>query len=401
MTWSVQKIQNEQHRLEEWEFVVDLLERTDQDLYLKITRKLLNLLCRTGISEANDLIRKLSTDHNSELQQDEAGENQPQSKNLKVDLLVLSREILKLAGEHMRGSEILRYVQDWMQEDRASFLLKALSNPATSLAEIISAVRRLVHMSPESIELPDFVKKGARVALIHRTISDDLNYIRNAKEYVDLYDFHELLSTLIYPSNSRGKLGGKSAGLFLANSILKNQTDKKPELKGIKVPKTWYITSDAQLNFMHYNDLDEIPDQKYKDISQIRQEYPHIIQLFKNSNFPPEMLQGLAMALDDFGDKPLVVRSSSLLEDRSGSAFSGKYKSLFLANQGTKSERMSALVDAIAEVYSSTFGPDPDRIPRGTRLTGLPRRNEYHDSGSGRQPRRKILSAVLCGRCLQ
>jgi hypothetical protein len=47
------------------------------------------------------------------------------------------------------------------------------------------------------------------------------------------------------------------------------------------------------------------------------------------------------------------------LEDRLGSAFSGKYKSLFLANQGTKLENLEALLDAIAEVYASTLGPDP------------------------------------------
>ena len=53
------------------------------------------------------------------------------------------------------------------------------------------------------------------------------------------------------------------------------------------------------------------------------------------------------------------MRSSSLLEDRTGAAFSGKYKSLFLGNQGTKQERLAALMDAIAEVYASVFGPDP------------------------------------------
>ena len=60
-----------------------------------------------------------------------------------------------------------------------------------------------------------------------------------------------------------------------------------------------------------------------------------------------------------FGETPLVVRSSSLLEDQFGAAFSGKYKSLFLANQGQKAERLAALLDAISEVYASTFGPDP------------------------------------------
>ena len=62
--------------------------------------------------------------------------------------------------------------------------------------------------------------------------------------------------------------------------------------------------------------------------------------------------------LDDFGHTPIVVRSSSLLEDQVGAAFSGKYKSLFLANQGTKRERLAELTDAISEVYASTFCPD-------------------------------------------
>ena len=68
---------------------------------------------------------------------------------------------------------------------------------------------------------------------------------------------------------------------------------------------------------------------------------------------------GLEKALDFFGEVPLIIRSSSLLEDRIGHAFSGKYKSLFLGNQGTKQERLAALLDAITEVYASLFGPDP------------------------------------------
>jgi len=65
------------------------------------------------------------------------------------------------------------------------------------------------------------------------------------------------------------------------------------------------------------------------------------------------------VALDELGERPLIVRSSSLLEDRIGAAFSGKYCSLFLANQGLKQKRLEAVLDAIAEVYASMFGPDP------------------------------------------
>ena len=100
-------------------------------------------------------------------------------------------------------------------------------------------------------------------------------------------------------------------------------------------------------------------EQKFKDIDQVRREYPNMIQLFKNSSFPPEIITGLSRTLDYFGEAPLIVRSSSLLEDRFGTAFSGKYKSLFLANQGDKKERLEALQDAVAEVWASVLGPDP------------------------------------------
>ena len=110
---------------------------------------------------------------------------------------------------------------------------------------------------------------------------------------------------------------------------------------------------------MSYAQLDDIFDQKYKEIDLIHQEYPYVVHIFKNSPLPPEIVKELSLALDDFGDVPLIVRSSSLLEDRMGMAFAGKYKSLFIANQGTKEERVTALVDAITEVYASMFGPDP------------------------------------------
>ncbi|MCB1060140.1 MAG: nucleotidyltransferase domain-containing protein [Calditrichaeota bacterium] len=351
----------------DWRIVIDMLAGTNTVLYNRIARKLLITLCRQGTPEAIELQRIFSSDRSLSQPGTEEGENQPRRIESSIGLEANSESIFRIASEHMPSAAILNLVQDWMKEDRAGFLLKAVSDPSISLGDVISAVRRFVLLSPSGIDLPDFTKKSIRVALLRRIFSDDLDYIRIAKEFVNLYDFHDLLSRVVYPSGSHGRLGGKSAGLFLAESILKKHAEEFPELAALRVPKTWYIASDAQSVFVHYNNLEEVVEQKYKDIAQVRQEYAHVIQLFKNSQFPPDMLQGLSMALDDFGDKPLVVRSSSLLEDRFGAAFSGKYKSLFLANQGTKAQRLSALTDAIAEVYSSTFGPDPIeyRIERG------------------------------------
>jgi pyruvate,water dikinase len=198
-----------------------------------------------------------------------------------------------------------------------------------------------------------------RVSLCRRFLTDSLEFINIAKEYIDVGDFYDLARHIICPLRSHGRLGGKGAGLFLATHIVRRSTEFAAALGEIRTPKTWYVSSDGILDFIEYNQLEDLHNRKYLEIDQIRREYPHVIQVFKNSHFSPEVTKGLSLALDDFGERPIIVRSSSLLEDRVGAAFSGKYKSLFLANQGTKPERLAALQDAIAEVYASVFGPDP------------------------------------------
>lgn len=202
-------------------------------------------------------------------------------------------------------------------------------------------------------------ERAFRVSLVSRLLSDHPPYIDAAKHYISVNDFYDLMRRVIHPTGSHGKLGGKAAGLLLASQVLKRAGSESELLEGIRTPKTWYLTSDVILNFIDSNDLEEIIELKYENIAHVRQEYPYIVNVFKNSLLPPEIINGLSVALDDFGDKPLIVRSSSLLEDRVGTSFAGKYKSLFLANQGTKQERLNALMDAITEVFALTFGPDP------------------------------------------
>jgi hypothetical protein len=62
--------------------------------------------------------------------------------------------------------------------------------------------------------------------------------------------------------------------------------------------------------------------------------------------------------LEYFGQSPIIVRSSSLLEDDFGNSFSGKYESVFCANQGSPEERFEAFEKAVQEVYASTMGED-------------------------------------------
>jgi pyruvate,water dikinase len=342
-----------------WRVVLELLVRTDQNLVRRISQKMLIRLCWGGIKEAEALFQQINSDRKADESAREPYENQPTEKSDLHDYVKLSQQVFEIAAAHLSDDEILSAIQKWIQEDRSNFLVKTLASYSSSLAEIADAVRRFEQIVAEGIELSPYTDKEIRVSLIRRFFTEQLDYINIAKDYVAIADFFELLNRITYPQESHGQLGGKSAGLFLASRILRKAGIQNELLRNIKTPKTWYLTSDAILGFVNYNNLEELVEHKYKEIDEIRREYGQIVQLFKHSTFPPELAQGLSMALDEFGDHPLIVRSSSLLEDRLGAAFSGKYKSLFLANQGPKQMRLEALMDAVAEVYSSTFGPDP------------------------------------------
>lgn len=346
----------------EWKIVLDMIRKTDPNLFMSLMRKLLNLLCWKGIEEAELLMKHSNIPRRIRIGFNDS-DSQDENKPSKVEKIINYDEyvetIQRLADDNLPDEVILNKIQKWIQEDKSSALIKVVDNQDTSLTEIADALRKYYHLAPEKFELPPSTIKGLRVSLLRRFFTDQLNFISIAKEYVKLTDFYKLIDRMIFPPGSHGKLGGKSAGLFIASHILQKEAENNDLLKNIKVPKTWYIASDGILNFMQYNNLEEVLEQKYKEIDEIRIEYPHIVQLFKNSEFSPDIVKGLSVALDDFGDRPLIVRSSSLLEDQMDATFSGKYKSLFLANQGTKQQRLASLMDAIAEVYASTFGPDP------------------------------------------
>ncbi len=342
----------------EWRAVIDLLQQTDQKLFSSLTHKMLNHLCWAGVREAEKLLESrgdVDRSHEDEVIEDSNRPYQQRRFNRAVDL---SSEVFHIAERNLSAEDILSRIQKWVREEKLGFLAHVV-NRNLSLSDIADALRRFHYAGARDADNESPSMKGIRVSLIRRFLSDQLDYINIAKNYVVVDDFYELSQRLIYSTESHGKLGGKSAGMFLASQIIKKHFEAGEDLATVKIPRTWFMSSDLLLNFMHHNNLVEIVEQKYKPINEVRFEYPHILYTFKNSQFPSEIMKALSVVLDDMGDKPLIVRSSSLLEDRMGAAFSGKYKSVFIANQGSKQKRLESLMDAITEVYASTFGPDP------------------------------------------
>ncbi len=340
----------------DWNIILDLLRRTDQNLYNQVARKMLNHLSWSGIEEAKELLLSIA---GPEEAWEPGDENRPTRRSAPKDFEVISTETFQIAAAHLSEQELLHSIQTWIKEDRLHFLVLALESSNTTLPEIANALERYHHSGLDARELSPAMHLGLKVSLIRRLLTDNLGFINTCRSWVEIDDFVDLVNHTILLPKSHGRVGGKGSGLLLARHVLRRSPHQRELLDGVKVPKTWYVPSDGLLQFLAYNNLDDVYNWKYRDLDEIRQEYPHMLQVFKSSRFPAEFVQGLSTALDDLGDRPLIVRSSSLLEDRAGSAFSGKYKSLFLANQGRKSDRLAALLDAIAEVYGSVFGPDP------------------------------------------
>jgi len=193
-----------------------------------------------------------------------------------------------------------------------------------------------------------------KVTLIRRLISDHLDYINVAKRWLTVEDLAEVHDHRI----GFGRIGGKSAGMLLAGRILQ-QTGSKELKTHVHVPESFFIGSELMYIFMAMNGLTHWTDQKYKTERQIKADYPLIREEFQAGDFPPEALDAFREMLDTIGSCPLIVRSSSQLEDSLGTSFAGKYDSHFCPNQGTPEENLKALTRAIALTYASTFKPDP------------------------------------------
>ncbi len=285
--------------------------------------------------------------------------NIPRQKQSRENLFAASDQVFAIAARHLNHEEILSCLHKWIQENKLSFLIKTVDTGNAPLAAVIDAILRYRALPASEAVLPPSTNEWLKVSLIRRFLSDNAAFINIAKQHLEVADFFDLATHIIHPAVSNGRLGGKSTGLFLSRHILMRAADEAGLFAEVRTPRTWYMTADCMTEFLRHNDLEDVSQQKYEDLEQVRIEYPNIIQLFKHAHFPDDISRGLALALEDMGDRSIIVRSSSLLEDRVGTAFSGKYKSLFLANRGSKESRLEAPSDAIAEVYASVFGPDP------------------------------------------
>jgi hypothetical protein len=222
--------------------------------------------------------------------------------------------------------------------------------PQEALFEQARAIARLPANERARYEARE---REIKVVLIRSMISDQLAYINVAKEWFTLDDLLAIRRHKI----GKGKVGGKAAGMLLALRIVQHTTEKEIA-QNVTIPESYFLGADVMYSFMAHNGMIHWADQKYKEVDQIRDEYPVIQKEYDAGTFPLDIKAELSQLLQRVGRVPIIVRSSSLLEDNFGSSFAGKYASYFCPNQGSPEENLEACMRAIAAVYASGLNPD-------------------------------------------
>lgn len=227
-------------------------------------------------------------------------------------------------------------------------------NPELAPEELLFEQAMAIERMPAEERAPlDHRLEELKVVLIRRIISDQLAYLNIARDWFSIADLIQIRKNKI----GYGKIGGKAAGLLLAARILEKVADDSLK-KHICVPESYFLGSDLIYVFMSANGLTHWNDEKYKPEDQIRADYVRIQEEFQAGEFPPDILEKLQDILDLIGLQPIIVRSSSQLEDNFGTSFAGKYDSYFCPNQGSRQENLRAFTRAIARTFASTLKPD-------------------------------------------
>lgn len=167
-------------------------------------------------------------------------------------------------------------------------------------------------------------------------------------KYYDIQDYLDVNMRMV----GSGSIGGKAAGMLLARKIIEKC---RPDLsEHIENHDSYYIGSSVFYTFLIRNNwwklwLEHKSDEGYFIAAKA------LKSQIAYGDFPDLVTDMFKRLLDHYGQNPIIVRSSSLLEDGFGNAFAGKYDSVFCVNAGSPEERYDQFVNAVKEVYASAM----------------------------------------------
>jgi pyruvate,water dikinase len=179
-------------------------------------------------------------------------------------------------------------------------------------------------------------------------LSRDPAMLKLVARYLTLGDILSIWKRMI----GSGLIGGKTVGMLVARSILKKRSPRFAEL--LEEHDSFYVGSNVFYTYLVRNGVWWLR-QKQRNPATFLEGAVQARQRILQGHFPDYILEQFEQMLDYFGQSPIIVRSSSLLEDNYGNSFAGKYESVFCPNQGPRERRLEDFLSAVKTVYASTM----------------------------------------------
>lgn len=202
--------------------------------------------------------------------------------------------------------------------------------------------------------------------LLRMVISRDDRVLELVRKHLQVDDLLDIGRRCI----GTGLIGGKAVGMLVARAILQQ---KEPRFRDIlEHHDSFFICSDVYYSYLVHNGIWWVR-QRQRRAENLFRDAKRARQRILTGSFPPEMIRQCERMLAYFGQSPIIVRSSSLLEDNFGNAFAGKYASVFCVNQGMREQRLRDFLSAVRTIYASAMS---DEALRYRRSRGLLDRDE-------------------------
>ncbi|HWQ75644.1 MAG TPA: PEP/pyruvate-binding domain-containing protein [Syntrophomonas sp.] len=218
-------------------------------------------------------------------------------------------------------------------------------------------------MGEAALDPPAYAERTAAMVekLCRMILGRDEYVLTLAHRYFSLEDLMEIRNRLV----GSGFIGGKAVGMLLARKIL--ESDNKINWSDYLEPHdSFYIGSDVYYTYLVENQCWEMRQQQKSPDHYFPLAQP-LREKMIGGSMPEVIIDQFKQMLDYFGQSPIIVRSSSLLEDGFGNAFAGKYESIFCINQGNPQQRYLQFEEAVKSIYASTMNEDAlaYRLQRG------------------------------------
>ncbi len=244
--------------------------------------------------------------------------------------------------------------------DAATILTTASKRPINISSESIApwdtVYRTLMQNRGTHVDSPETTRETMvlKEALSRMIMGNHKKLNQLSDRYLTLNDLLQVRDRLI----GSGRIGGKAAGMLMARGVLAADKGETDFTQLLEEHDSFYIGSDVFFTFLVNNGLFQLRLQLSKTGKLSKDDFVKVEEQFLAGRFPEEIMEQFRNMLDYYGQAPIIVRSSSLLEDGFTDAFAGKYRSEFCANQGSPEDRLEAFLRAVKLVYASTLNPD-------------------------------------------